>query len=96
MSAALLFRFYGPPCYLLGEALSAGGLPGRFISAGAVAGGIGGRAGAAPVVIPWSLLARGVTSRMPGGAAGGAGRVCCAVWAGGVVPAWLMLELFSP
>jgi hypothetical protein len=92
MSAALLFRSYGPPCYLLGEVLSAGGLPGRFISAG----GVGGRAGAVPVVIPWSLLARGVTSRMPGGAEGDDGPVCCAVWAGGVVPAWLMLELFSP
>src|SRR5258708_19533614 len=66
--------------YLLGALLS-DGLAGRFIWAGAVAGGICGRAGAAPVVIPWSALACGVTSRMPGGAAGG--EVCgfCAVHA---------------
>ena len=38
--------------YLLGAALLAGGLPERFISVGAEAGGICGRAGAAPVVMP--------------------------------------------
>ena len=38
---------------------------------GAADGGAAGRAGAAPVVTPGSVLARGVTSRMPGGAAGG-------------------------
>src|SRR5690348_5199585 len=43
--------------------------------------GVAGRAGAAPVVVPASLLALlllvlGVTSRMPGGAAGLAGWVC--------------------
>ena len=42
-----------------------------------------GRAGAAPVVVPGWLLPRGVTSRMPGGAVGLAGCVCCAVWLGG-------------
>ena len=41
---------------------------------------------AAPVVVPGSVLARGVTSRVPEGVAGLAGWVCCAVWLGGVVP----------
>src|SRR5258705_9339646 len=54
-----------------------------------------GLAGAAPVVMPGRVLDFGVTSRMPGGAAGLAG--CgCAVWEGGVVPAWLMVVLFRP
>ena len=53
-----------------------------YFAAGAPAGGVAvvfmfglagaaGRAGAAPVVVPGSVLAFGVTSRMPGGAAGG-------------------------
>jgi hypothetical protein len=51
---------------------------------------------AAPVVMPGWLLAPGVTSRMPGGAAGGdAGVVFCAVVAG-VVLASLIDELFRP
>ncbi len=58
------------------------------------AGGVG-RLGAAPVVVPLSVLARGVTSRMPGGADGLVGLVC-AVWLGGVVPAWFTLVLFRP
>jgi hypothetical protein len=77
---------------LLG-ALPAGGLPERFISAGAVAGGVCGCAGAAPVVTPGLELGRGVTSRMPAGAAGG---VDCVFWAVEAVPAWLMVELFRP
>ena len=74
--------------YLLGAVVGAAG-----------AGGVCGRAGAAPVVIPGSVLVlvRGVTSRMPVGAAGGEVRsVFCAVDVVGVVPAWLTVELFSP
>jgi hypothetical protein len=67
---------------LLAGALSAGGV---LLFMSVLAGGVG-RLGAAPVVVPLSVLARGVTSRMPGGAAGFAG-VVCAVWLGGVVPA---------
>ncbi len=78
--------------YLLGAVLSAG-LAGRFICAGAVAGGICGRAGAAPVVMPWSVLACGVTSRMPGGAVGGDDWV---FWAVEEVPACWPDELFRP
>ena len=74
--------------------LSAGGLAELLASAGAEAGGICGRAGAAPVVIPGSVLARGVTSRMPGGAAGG--EICDVFWAVEDVPAWLIDELFRP
>ena len=76
----------------------AGGLPERLTSepVGAEAGGVCGRAGAAPVVTPGSVLARGVTSRMPGGAAGGDDGVFCAVEDVGDVPAWLMVELFRP
>jgi hypothetical protein len=51
--------------------------------------------GAAPVVTPGEVLLRGVTSRMPGGAAGLAG-VVCAVFAGGSVEAWFTLVLFKP
>src|SRR5258708_36160708 len=69
--------------YLLGALLS-DGLAGRFIWAGAVAGGICGRAGAAPGVIPWAAVACGGTSRMPRGAAGGEG---CVVLGRGDVPA---------
>jgi hypothetical protein len=68
--------------YLLAGALSVGGLAERFMSwpAGAEAGGVAGRVGAAPVVMPRSELPRGVTSRMPGGAAGDVdGWVFCAV-----------------
>src|SRR5258707_4277275 len=54
-----------------------------------------GLAGAAPAVVPGCVLDFGVTSRMPGGDAGLAGCVC-AVWEGGVVPAWLMVVLFRP
>ena len=74
----------------------AGGLPERLMSEldGAEGGGVCGRAGAAPVVIPWSVLARGVTSRMPGGAAGG--EVCVVFWAVEEVPGWLIDELFRP
>ena len=78
-------------CYcLLAGAVSAGGVV-LFMSvlegAGAV---VDGRAGAAaPVVVPGWLLVRGVTSRMPGGAAGFAGVAgcVCAVWLAGEVPA---------
>ena len=74
--------------------LSAGGVV-LFISV--LAGGVvAGRLVAAPVVVPGWLLPRGVTSRMPGGAAGVAGCVCCAVWLGGVVPAWFTVVLFKP
>ena len=66
----------------------------RTVAVGAVAGGVCGRAGAAPVVMPGSVLARGVTSRMPGGAAGG--DVCVVFWAVEDVPAWLIDELFRP
>jgi hypothetical protein len=44
-----------------------------------------GFAGAAPVVMPGWLLERGVTSRMPGGAAGG--ESCAVFWAVEDVPA---------
>jgi len=73
--------------YLLGG-LSVGGLPERFISwpVGADDGGDCGRAGAAPVVIPGWVLARG--------AAGG--DVCEVLWAVEDVPAWLIVELFRP
>ena len=77
---------------------------------GAADGGVAGRAGAAPVVTPAPVLARGVTSRMPGGAAGGdEGAAFCAVFCGGVagvaglafwtvgeVPACSTEELFRP
>ena len=76
----------------------------RYFAAGAPAGGVAvvfvfglagavGRAAAAPVVVPGSVLAFGVTSRMPGGAAGG---WVCAVWFAGVVPAWFTLVEFKP
>ena len=45
---------------------------------------VGGVAGAAPVVMPGCALERGVTSRMPGGAAGAA---CGVFWAVADVPA---------
>ena len=55
---------------------------------GLAAGGASGRAGAAPVVAPGSVLGRGVTSRIPVGAVGGEVRsVFWAVEVGGVVPA---------
>jgi hypothetical protein len=61
-------------------------------------GGFG--AGAAePVVVPGRLLVRGVTSRMPGGAAGGEVSADRCVLAGvGVVAAfcWVIGMLFSP
>ena len=81
---------------MLAGALSVGGLPERLMSEpdGAEAGGACGRAGAEPVVIPGSELARGVTSRGPVGAAGG--EEFCAVDVVGDVPAWLMVELFRP
>ena len=61
-----------------------------------LAGGVvAGRLVAAPVVVPGWLLLRGVTSRMPGGAAGLAGCVC-AVWLAGVVPAWFTVVLLRP
>jgi Phosphoenolpyruvate phosphomutase len=73
--------------YLLGGTVLVGGLPARFMSdpVGAEDGGAGGRAGAAPVVTPGLVLALGVTSRMPGGAAGGDG--CAVFWAVEDVPA---------
>ena len=80
--------------YLLGGALPGGGLAERFISLGAVEDGICGCAGAAPVVIPGSVLARGVTSRMPGGAAGG--ELCWVFCAVEVAPSWWTEELFRP
>src|SRR5262245_46110944 len=82
-------------CYCLpAGALSAGGVVALFMSV--LAGGVvAGRLVAAPVVVPGWLLLRGVTSRMPGGAAGLAG-VVCAVWLGGVVPAWFTVVLFKP
>ncbi len=83
MPAALCVRIADVSRYLLAGALSVGGLPGRFM-----------RVGAAPVVIPWSVLARGATSRMLGGAAGG--DVCEVFWAVEEVPAWLIVELFRP
>jgi hypothetical protein len=58
-----------------------------------------GLAGAAPVVLPGSLLgARGVTSRMPGGAGGGDEFVFCAVAGAGAVAAfcWWVDEWFNP
>jgi hypothetical protein len=79
--------------YLLAGA-SAGGLADLFMSV--LAGGVAGRAGAAPVVVPGWAFERGVTSRMPGGAAGGLAGWVCAVCAGGVVLAWLILVLFKP
>ena len=47
------------------------------------------------VVLTGELLALGVTSRMPGGAAGLAGWVCAVreLWS---VPAWFTLVLFNP
>ena len=51
----------------------------------AVAGGACGFAGAAPVVMPGWALERGVTSRMPGGGAGGCS--CAVFWAVEDVPA---------
>ena len=58
---------------------------------GAEDGGDCGRAGAVPVVIPRSVLARGV---MPVGAAGGDDGE--AFWAVEEVPAWLIDVLFRP
>jgi hypothetical protein len=58
-------------CLLAG---AAGGVV-LFMSVLDGTGGVG-RLVAAPVVVPLSVLARGVTSRMPGGAAGLAGVVC--------------------
>jgi hypothetical protein len=69
-----------------------------YLLAGAGAAGAGGGAGcagAAPVVTPGLALVRGVTSRMPGGVAGGelgAG----AFWAVEEVPALCTDELFKP
>ena len=78
---------------LLAGVLSAGGVD-LFMSV--LAGGVvDGRLVAAPVVVPGWLLLRGVTSRMPGGAAGLAGCVC-AVWLGGEVPAWFTVVLLRP
>jgi hypothetical protein len=70
-------------------------LPERLSSVpvGADDGGVCFCAGAAPVVIPGSVLARGVTSRMPGGAGGDDCEVSCTVEA---VPLRLNDELFSP
>ena len=69
-------------------------LPDVQLAAGAADGGVCGCAGAAPVVIPGAvLLARGVTSRMPGGAAGGEDWVV--FWAV-EVPVGLVDELFKP
>jgi hypothetical protein len=61
-----------------------------------LAGGV--CAGAAPVVTPGFKLPRGVTSRIPGGAAGKVGAEFCAVAGEGVVAAscWCTDELFSP
>ena len=56
---------------------SAGGVVALFMSELGAGDVVDGRA--APVVVPGWLLLRGVTSRMPGGAAGLAGCVC-AVW----------------
>src|SRR4030081_1284115 len=81
-----LFRMTTVSYCLLAGALSAGGVVALFMSVLGGAGGVG-RLVAAPVVVPGWLLLRGVTSRMPGGAAGLAGCVC-AVWLSGVVPAW--------
>jgi hypothetical protein len=72
--------------------------------AGALAGlaGGGGVCGAAPVVTPGPVFGRGVTSRIPGGAAGGeVGPVFWAVvgagfWAVEVVPLWRIDELLNP
>ena len=64
--------------YLLGAGVAGAGVTGAGF-AGVGDGEACGRAGAAPVVTPWSVLARGVTSRMPGGAAGGEDCVFCAV-----------------
>jgi hypothetical protein len=74
----------------------------RYLAGAGLAGGLAsgagaGRAGAAPVVVPGSEFDRGVTSRIPVGAAGGEVRsVFWAVEVGGDVPAWFTLELFSP
>ena len=54
-----------------------------------------GFAGAAPVVVPGSVLGFGVTSRMPGGACGAAGWLC-AMDFGGAVCASCTLVLFRP
>ena len=59
-------------------------------------GGVGRLVIAAPVVVPGSVLAGGVTSRMPEGPAGLAGWACCAVSLGGVVAAWFTVLLFRP
>ena len=64
--------------YLLGAGLAGAGSAGAGF-AGAGDGEVCGRTGAAPVVMPWSVLARGVTSRMPAGALGGDDCVFCAV-----------------
>jgi hypothetical protein len=81
---ALIVRQAISPAYLLAGALLAGGL--------GAAGGV--CAGAAPVVWPGALLPRGVTSRIPGGAAGGdAGCAFCAVEV--VLPVRID-ELFNP
>src|ERR1700712_1871345 len=78
--------------YLAAGARSAGELA-ELMSGLAGATGADGRDGAAPVVMPDSLLVFGVTSRMPGGAAGVAGCVC-AVLVVSDVPALFTLVLF--
>src|SRR4051812_19983447 len=65
---------------------------------GALLGGCCGCAGAAPVVMPGSVLLRGVTSRIPAGAAG---LFCAVLWAAGAVavdpvPAGFIEVLLSP
>jgi hypothetical protein len=79
------------------------GAGGAFGSADLGVRGLGfedaGSGEAAPVVMPGALLLRGVTSRMPGGAAGGDIGAFWAVAAGvaaGDVLAWLIDELFRP
>ena len=86
-----------PPLVIVGRRICGlGRRIGRAVppAVGAEAGGAAGVAGAAPVVTPGSVLARGVTSRMPGGAAGG--DVCAVFCAVEDVPAWLIDELFRP
>src|SRR6185437_15580964 len=94
--------------YLLAGGAAGAGLAVWLASwpVGAADGGVAGRAGAAPVVTPAPVLACGVTSRMPGGAAGGdEGAAFCAgvadlaglaFWAVGDVPACSTEVLFRP